>query len=63
MKIRFFILMKLVYWFGIFTLCRHLHLNHITDKYASELLQYWEVVYRNKISVLLSDKSIKMFGK
>ena len=63
MKIGFITLVKVLYWTAIHDLCRYLYLNHITDKYASELLKYWESRYRNKISFLLRDKCIKMFGK
>lgn len=61
MKINLFFLIKITYCYFIFLLMRSLK-NHITDKHATELVEYWEVVYQQRIRRILKHKSKKMFG-
>lgn len=62
MKINIFFLIKIAWYFSIFRLVRSLG-DHITDKNAVELIDYWEVVYHMKMKKAFRDKSIKMFGE
>lgn len=62
MKINLFFLIKIVWFYYIFKLMRNLT-NHITDKQAVELIDYWEVVYQMKMKKAFIDKSKKMFGE
>lgn len=62
MKINIIFLIKISWYYYIFRLMRSLG-DHITDKYAVELIDYWEVVYQMKMRKAFRNKSIKMFGE
>jgi len=61
MKIKINIYIKLWWYFKIYRLMGALY-PHITDKDAVELIDYWRVVYMQKISRLLSNESKRLFG-
>lgn len=54
-------LVRLWYFFKIFTLMRKMQL-HIASKDEAELIKHWEASYRNKIYFLLNDKAKQVFG-
>lgn len=62
MKPSIFFILKLAYYFFIFRLTRSVN-NHVCDKNPTELLNYWEVVYQNKMRNMLKNKHTKMFGE
>lgn len=62
MKINLFFLLKIAWYYSIFKLMRSLT-DHITDKDARELIDYWEVVYQMKIRKAFKNKSRKLFGE
>ncbi|RNC65689.1 hypothetical protein [Proteiniphilum sp. X52] len=62
MKINLFFLIKIAWYYSIFQLMRSLT-DHITDKDARELIDYWEVVYQMKIRKTFKNKSRKLFGE
>lgn len=61
MKIGFLFFIKLGYYSVVLCLMRYLP-NHITEKNAVELLNFWEALYKQKISQILNKKNNQLFN-